>query len=264
VVRHLSRTSVDYEPAGAVSTIWLDRPEAKNAYDLPMLAELEAALDRAEADSETRVIVLRGRGDSFCAGADVAMLDGDVAWSTLAGRVSRLFQRLCEFPRITVAAVHGWTVAGGFELMLACDFAVAAEESRIGDFHIRNGLFAGAGTIYRLPRLVGVGKARELMLSGDVLDGRQAKEWNLVSDVAPLADLDRLIERFAARFADRSPTVAWLTKLAVNRGLDAGADVAGLVERLTSDAVAATADAREGLAALRERREPVWAPPPEL
>jgi enoyl-CoA hydratase/carnithine racemase len=262
VERHLSRGAIDYEAAGQVATIWLARPEAKNAYDLSMLAELEEALDRAEADPATRVVVVRGRGDSFCAGADVAMLGGDAAWSALAAHVGRLFQRISEFPRITIAAVHGWTIAGGFELMLACDLAVAAEESRIGDFHIRNGLFAGAGTVYRLPRLVGVGRARELMLSGDVLDGRSAKAWNLVSEVAPLAELDALVERFAGRFADRSPTVAWLTKLAVNRGLDVGADVAALVERLTSDAVAASADAREGLAALREGRSPVWSDPP--
>ena len=107
--------------------------------------------------------------------------------------------------------------------MLACDLAVAAEESRIGDFHIRHGLFAGAGTIYRLPRIVGLRKARELMLSGDVLDGRQAKAWNLVNETAPLADFDGLVERFTARFADKSPTIAWLTKLAVNRGLDSDA-----------------------------------------
>ena len=89
--------------------------------------------------------------------------------------------------------MHGWTVAGGFELMLACDLAVAAEEARIGDFHIRHGLFAGAGTIYRLPRIVGLRKARELVLSGDVLDGRQAREWNLVNEVASATELDATV-----------------------------------------------------------------------
>ena len=254
-------SSVEYVPGGAVATVWLNRPHVKNAYDLETLGALDAALTRAESDPETRVVVLRGRGDSFSAGADLSMLSGEAAWSDLAGAVGRIFDRIAASRRVTVAAVHGWTVAGGFELMLACDLAVAAEESRIGDFHIRHGLFAGAGTIYRLPRLIGLRKARELMLSGDVLDGRQAQAWNLVNETAPLAELDALVTRFAARFADKSPTIAWLTKLAVNRGLDADGATLALLERLLSDVVSETADAREGVAAAREGRAPDWAPP---
>jgi enoyl-CoA hydratase len=253
--------SIECESRGPVATIWLNRPQARNAYDLEMLAELEHALARAEADPRTRVVVVRGRGDSFCAGADVSLLETGTPWSELAAHVGRLFTRIEVSRRVTVAAVHGWTVAGGFELMLACDLAVAAEESRIGDFHIRHGLFPGAGTIYRLPRLIGLRKARELMLSGDVLDGRQAREWNLVNDVAPLSELDALVDRFVQRFTDNSATIAWLTKLAVNRSLDADAETMAIVERLASDVVAGTADAREGLAALREHRPPVWPPP---
>jgi enoyl-CoA hydratase/carnithine racemase len=245
---------VEYESRGHVVTLWLNRPAVKNAYDLELLRALDTGLTRAEADEHSRVVVIRGRGDSFCAGADVSMLAGDVAWSELAAAVGRVFDRVASARRITVAAVHGWAVAGGFELMLACDLAVAAEDARIGDFHIRHGLFAGAGTIYRLPRLVGLRKARELMLSGDVLDGCEAKEWHLVNDVAPASELDAAVERFAARFVDRSATVAWLTKVALNRGLDAGYETLGLVERLTSDAVAATPDARAGVAAFLERR----------
>jgi len=245
---------VEYESRGPVVTLWLNRPDVRNAYDLALLQALDAGLTRAEEDEESRVVVVRGRGDAFCAGADVAMLAGEAAWSELGASVSRIFSRVAESKRITVAAVHGWAVAGGFELMLACDLAVAAEDARIGDFHIRHGLFAGAGTIYRLPRLIGLRRARELMLSGDVLDGREAKAWNLVNEVAPAGELDSVVERFAARFTDRSPTVAWLTKRAVNRSLDADYQTLDLVERLTSDAVAATAEARAGVAAFLERR----------
>ena len=246
---------IEYEAHGSLVTLWLNRPEVKNAYDLEVLQSLDAALTRAEADDSSRVVVIRGRGDSFCAGADISMLAGDVAWSELGAAVSRTLRRIAEARRITVAAVHGWAVAGGFELMLACDLAVAAEDARIGDFHIRHNLFAGAGTIYRLPRLIGLRRARELMLSGDVLDGRQAREWGLVNETAPAGELDAVVARFAQRFADRSPTVAWLTKSAVNRGLDADYETLGLVERLTSDAVAATAEAQAGVAAFLERRD---------
>lgn len=252
---------VECETRGAVATIWLNRPDVRNAYDLGMLAGIEAALARVEADDATRVVVLRGRGDCFCAGADMAMLEAGVPWSELSAHVGRVFTRISEARRVTVAAVHGWAVGGGFELMLACDLAVAAHESRIGDYHIRNGLFAGAGTSYRLPRLVGLRRARELMLSGDALDGRQAEEWGLVNEVAPLDELDALVERFATRFTDRSPTIAWLTKQALNRSADAGAETASAIERLTSAVVAGSADAREGIAAFRERRAPVWSAP---
>ena len=246
--------SLEYEANGAVATIWLNRPQAKNAYDLELLQALDAALARAEADPAGRVVVIRGRGDSFCAGADFSLLTGETPWSELSDTVARTFKRISESRRLTIAAVHGWTVAGGFELMLACDFALAAEDARIGDFHIQHGLFAGAGTIYRLPRLIGLRKARELMLSGDVIDGREAKAWQLVNDAAPLDELDALIDRFAAKFTDKSPTVAWLTKQAVNRGLDADYETLATLERVTADAVAATADAREGVAAFLGRQ----------
>jgi enoyl-CoA hydratase len=246
--------SVEYEADAAIATIWLNRPQAKNAYDLELLAALDGALARAEADPAGRVVVIRGRGDSFCAGADISMLTGETPWSELSSTVARTFKRISESRRITIAAVHGWTVAGGFELMLACDFALAADDARIGDYHIRHGLFAAAGTIYRLPRLIGVRKARELMLSGDVLDGREAKAWHLVNDTAPYDERDHLIERFAAKFTDKSPTVAWLTKLAVNQALDADYETLAAVERRTADAVAATDDARKGVAAFLERR----------
>jgi enoyl-CoA hydratase len=246
--------SLEYAAGGEVATIWLNRPQVKNAYDLEVLQALDGALARAEADPAIRVAVVRGRGDSFCAGADISLLAGQTPWSELADTVARTFKRISESRRITIAAVHGWTVAGGFELMLACDFALAAHDARIGDFHIRHGLFAGAGTIYRLPRLIGLRKARELMLSGDVVDGREAKALQLVNDTAPLDELDALIDRFAAKFTDKSPTVAWLTKLAVNRGLDADYETLSALERLTADAVAATADAREGVAAFLGRQ----------
>jgi enoyl-CoA hydratase len=248
--------SLEYEADGPVATIWLNRPQAKNAYDLELLQALDGALARAEADPASRVVVIRGRGDSFCAGADFSLLTGETPWSELSETVAKTFKRISESRRLTIAAVHGWTVAGGFELMLACDFALAADDARIGDFHIRHGLFAGAGTIYRLPRLIGLRKARELMLSGDVIDGREAKALQLVNDAAPFDELDALIDRFAAKFTDKSPTVAWLTKQAVNRGLDSDYETLAALERETADAVAATADAREGVAAfLRRQRE---------
>jgi enoyl-CoA hydratase/carnithine racemase len=254
--------AIQYEcEHGGIATIWLNRPEARNAYDVAMLRALRRALVRAERDTDAGVIVVRGRGDSFCSGADVALLDGGDSLLELASFVGRIFRRLGESTKVTIAAVHGWTIAGGFELMLACDLAVAAEEARIGDFHIRNGLYAGAGAAHRLARLVGLRRTRELMLSGDVLDGRRARDWGLVNEAAPLSDLDALVERFASKFADKSPAVTRLTKLVINRALDADTETLTLLDTMTSGVVAETADAKEGVAAFREKRPPIWAPP---
>jgi enoyl-CoA hydratase len=244
--------SIEIEKSGPVWTLWLNRPRINNAYDAELLDALELGLRDAERDAANRVVVIRGRGESFCAGADVGWLAAEATWSPLAERVSSVFKGIAQSSRITVAALHGWTVAGGFELMLACDFAVAADDARIGDFHIRNGLFGGAGVIYRLPRLVGPRKARELMLSGEILSGAQAKDWNLVNATAPPDRLDRLVTDFTARFVDRSPEIVRLTKQALIDAADADFESATRIERATSDEVARTAEAQAGVAAFRQ------------
>lgn len=251
---------VEYETALPLATVWLNRPDARNAFDLPMLRALRRALARAERDPEVRAIVVRGRGDSFCVGADLSLLRSAVSWIELSRFVSHTYDRLTESRKVTIAAVHGYAVAGGFELMLACDFAVAAEDAKIGDGHIRNGLFGSAGPIYRLPRMIGSRRAKELLLSGDLLSGREALEWNLVNAVAPAGELDVLIERFAARFTDKSPTVTWLTNLVVGRGLEADAETLKVLEQVLSGVIAALPDAREGVDAFRAGRRPLWQP----
>lgn len=245
---------------GPVATIWLNRPEARNAYDLDMIRGLRRGVARAERDPGVRVIVVRGRGESFCVGADLALLDSGHSWPELVDFVVAAFDRLAESRKVTIAAIHGYAIAGGFELMLACDFVVAAADARIGDFHIRNGLFGSAGPIYRLPRMIGLRRAKELMLSGDVLSGTEAHEWNLVNAVAPAAELDAAIARFAARFTDKSPTITWLTKLAANRGLDGDMETLKVLERMVAGVVSEADDSHKGLAALSGRRRPKWSP----
>jgi enoyl-CoA hydratase len=252
---YILSSSIEIEKSGPVWTLWLNRPRINNAYNAELLDALELGVRDAERDASNRIIVVRGRGESFCAGADIGWLAAEASWSSLADRVSGVFNGIAESSRITVAAVHGWTVAGGFELMLACDLAVAADDARIGDFHIRNGLFGGAGVIYRLPRLVGPRKARELMLSGEILSGVQAKDWNLVNAVAPLDQLDRLVSDFTARFVDRKPEIVRLTKQALIDAADADFESAARIQRATSDAVARTAGAQAGVAAFLEGRD---------
>jgi enoyl-CoA hydratase/carnithine racemase len=154
--------------------------------------------------------------------------------------------------------LEGYTTAGGFEIMINCDFAIAADDALIGDFHIRRALFGGAGPIYRLPRIVGLRKAKELMLTGKLLTGKEAKEFGLINDSAPADELDACVEDFVKDLADKSPFTMWITKMAVNQGLDADMRSLMVMEHFCTGVAMNSNDAAEGVAAFLEKREPVW------
>lgn len=254
--------SVEYAAEGSVATLWLRGAGRHNAYDLPLLASLRAGLRRADAEPEIRAIVIRGRGESFCAGADFSLLSSGGSWVELSRAVAGTFDAVSNARKVTIAAVHGYAVGGGFELMLACDLAVAAEDAQIGDGHIRHGLFGSAGSPHRLARVVGVRRAREMLLSGELLGGGDALAWGLVNAVAPAPELDAAVAAFAARFTDKSPTATWLTKLAAGQSLEAGADTLAVLGQVTGGVFEHLPDAAEGIEALRNHRPPNWRPLP--
>ena len=142
--------------------------------------------------------------------------------------------------------------------MINSDFAIAADDAKIGDFHMRRALFGGAGPIYRLPRILGERRAKELMLTGKLLTGLEAKEWGLVNDSAPAAELDDCVDRFVATLADKSPFQMSITKMTLNRSLDADTDTLMVLERLAVGVTLNSNDAAEGVAAFLEKRDPVW------
>ena len=141
---------VQYEVVDRVATIWLNRPEVKNCVNWTLLQQFGEALERAERDPDVRVVLIRGRGHTFCAGADLKMLDAEFLGTTnnsveIAQVSARIWGRAFSLAKPTVAVVEGYAVAGGFELMISCDFAVVADDAKIGDYHIRRALFGGAG-----------------------------------------------------------------------------------------------------------------------
>ncbi len=182
---------IQYEVAdNGIATIWLNRPHKRNCVSPQLLKELEKAVIRAEADEKALVVVFRGRGNTFCSGADLDQLVGPVLHTStqsmqLGIDSARTYDRIYNMKKPTVAAVEGYAVAGGFELLISCDFCLAADEARIGDFHIRRALFGGAGPIYRLPRYIGMRRAKELMLTGKLLSGKECAEWGLANASAP-------------------------------------------------------------------------------
>ncbi|MDE3115483.1 MAG: enoyl-CoA hydratase/isomerase family protein [Pseudomonadota bacterium] len=255
---------IQYERAdNGVVTIWLNRPHKRNCVSPQLLRELEAAVDRAQADDKALAVVFRGRANTFCSGADLDQLVSPVLHESstslqLAIDSARTYDKIFNMRKPTIAAVEGYAVAGGFELMISCDFALATSEARIGDFHIRRALFGGAGPIYRLPRMIGMRRSKELMLTGKLLTGDQCAEWGLVNAAAPQAEFDKLIEDFCAPLIDKSPFCMWMTKMAVNRGLDADTNSLITLETMTCNVVHHSDDAKEGVRAFLEKRKPVW------
>src|SRR6476620_8257397 len=219
--RRATQEVVQYEVADGVATIWLNRPEVKNCVNWALLTQLGEALDRAEDDPDVRVVLIRGRGNTFCAGADLNMLDAEFLGTTnnsvkIAQVSARTFDRAFNLSKPTIAVIEGYAVAGGFELMISCDFAVVSDDAKIGDFHIRRALFGGAGPIYRLPRYIGLRKTKELLLTGKLLSGEECEDWGLANVSAPTEALDQAISDFVAPMNDKSAFTMRITNLAAN------------------------------------------------
>lgn len=247
----------------AVARVTIDRPSARNALSPPVIDGLNAAVDAA-LDRGCAVFVLRGSGGSLSAGADLpflqTLLDDPDAVGSYVASIGAVLDRIEAAPFVSVAVVGGYALAGGCEILLACDLAVVAENARIGDRHLEYGLLPGAGGSVRLPRAVPGPVARRLLYTGEIVDGATAAGWGLVSHVAPESELDACVDALVARLARHAPqALAGMKRLyrqstaepGVGTGEALAAERAVLVQHLTGSAAAA-----EGLAAFRERRPP--------
>jgi enoyl-CoA hydratase len=254
---------IQYEVADGVATIWLNRPHVRNAVNWDLLMALGEALNRADEDDDARVVLIRGRGNTFCAGSDLNQLDAQFLGTTnssvkIAQVSARTFDRAFNLGKPTIAVVEGYAVAGGFELMISCDFCIAADDAKIGDFHIRRALFGGAGPIYRLPRYIGLRKTKELLFTGKLLSGKECEEWGLANVSAPTDQLEAAIADFVAPMIDKSAFTMRITKLAANRGLDGDTETLIALESMTCNVAHQSQDAKEGVQAFLEKRDPVW------
>src|SRR3954467_10748349 len=253
---------IQFERDGNVARVWLNRPWKKNCVTVPILERLDEIIVEVDSDPDLKVLVLRGREGTFCSGFDLDELLADYVGSTTAMEVAVLSAKVCDrlysMNTPSVAVLEGYVTAGGFELMISCDFAVAADDAKIGDFHIRRALFGGAGPIYRLPRMIGIRKTKELMLTGKLLTGTQAVDFGLINASAPDEELDQLVTDFVAPIIDKSPFAMRLTKMTIDRGLDADIQSLMVMEHLAVGNALQSEDAREGVNAFLEKREPKW------
>lgn len=248
------------EVTGAVATIALNRPEARNALDLVMRRELSAALDDVEADENARVLILTGRGGHFSAGGDVKSMR-ERRNTAAEGRarveaLNRLVVRVAEFPRPTIAMVDGFAVGAGCNLALGCDLIVASDRARFGEVFAKIGLVPDGGGTYFLPRLVGLARAKELVFTADIIDAAEAYRIGLVNRVVPAADLARQTRALAERIAAGPPATLRMAKHMLNRSAEL--DLRGALDQEASgQAIAITSDDhQEGLDAFFAKRPP--------
>ena len=259
----MTYTDISFDRRGAVAWITLNRPTEMNSIAPGMLHELIDALARIAADDELHALVVTGAGDkAFCAGADLkglrASLDGEIkpGEPDFLDRVGVLFAALRAFPKPVIAAVNGLALAGGLELVMACDLVIAAETARLGDAHSNFGVFPGAGGAAVLPRKIGINRAKYLLFTGDFVSASDMKAFGLVNEVVPAADLAAAAQKLGERLAAKSPLVLRRMKEIANRALDQSEAAALRDEMLALRDHLRSADVREGLAAFVEKRAP--------
>jgi len=250
---------IRYEVRDHQAWITINRPQTLNALNVPTLLELEDAIGQAERDVEVRVVIITGAGErAFIAGGDIADLDsrrGLTHYLEFAEVIHRVFRRIEMCDKPTIAAVNGWALGGGTEIMLVTDIRVLAAEAKVGVPEITLGLFPGAGGSQRLMRQIPGCRARELMFTGDQISAEEALEYGLVNHVVPRAELVAKVKEIAAKISAKSPLVLKLLKRAMAHGIDMPAAAALQYEQAIIGLVLDSDDAHEGCQAFLEKRK---------
>jgi enoyl-CoA hydratase/carnithine racemase len=257
--------SVRYESDGRIATITLNRPENRNSMTPDVMERFRACVARARAEAELRCVVITGSGRSFCAGADFRSASGPLAAEAGALPHERAFATYAPFLDVldvevpTIAAMNGHAIGGGLGLALVCDLRVASREARYGANFARLGFHSGMAISYLLPRIVGVPAAADLLFTGRIVDGAEAAALGLVHEAVPTAEVAAAARRRAEAVAACAPLAVRAMKQSLYRGLAWDPRGAARAEAFVQAATLATEDAREGIGALLEKREPRFA-----
>ena len=248
--------TIRYEKQDQIAIVTIDRPEALNALNGTVITELELVVTELENDGTVRAMILTGEGRSFVAGADIGEqyplnLDGGRRWGQRGSALFRRIEKL-EFP--TIAAVNGFALGGGCELALSCDIILASEKAKFGQPEVGLGITPGFSGTQRLPRRVGVAKAKELIFSGRMIKADEAERIGLVNAVyAPEALLGGAME-MARSFAKNAPIAVKYAKACIDRGMQTDIDSGIACENELFAMCFATADQKEGMGAFLEKR----------
>jgi enoyl-CoA hydratase len=253
--------TIIYEKKDGIAFITLNRPEALNAINRTMFQEIGQALDDAETDPDVGVVVMKGAGRAFCAGVDLKFATEELKTLQDQQDLFRFgnqmaLEKMEGLSKPVIIQVHGACLAGGFEMMVSADLVIAAEDARIGDQHINVGLFGGGGCVYRLALLVGMRKAKEIVLTGKRLSGKEAAEIGLVNLAVPADKLDSAVVEMAAELASKSPVALRMSKWYINKVAMVNASTNLELAMMYSLVESTSEDKEEGMRAFLEKRKP--------
>ncbi|EJW17191.1 enoyl-CoA hydratase-related protein [Paenibacillus alvei] len=241
---------------GAVGVLTLNRPDVLNALNRELMQELVAELERMDRDDAVKVLVITGNDKAFAAGADIREMADESAVSLLLKRQFDVWDRIGGIAKPIIAAVSGYVLGGGCELMMNCDLVVASDTARFGQPEIRIGVMPGAGGTQRLTRAVGQRKAMELLLTGDAMPAEEALRCGLINKVAPVELYLEEALKLARRIANQPPLAVALIKQAVRKAQDLSLAEGLDFERQYFHLLFASEDQKEGMLAFQEKRSP--------
>jgi enoyl-CoA hydratase/carnithine racemase len=258
-VAALTLANVLYEKKGAIAYVTVNRPKVLNALNTPTWKDLRTAFEDARDDTAIRGVILTGAGNkAFIAGADISELAHVAAFE--AEQSSRFGQGVLDLiedlGKPVIAAVNGFALGGGCETAMACTIRIAVETAKFGQPEVKLGLVPGGGGTQRLPRLVGKGRALQLILSGEMISAQEAFRIGLVNEVVPAADLITRAEAILSKIACNAPIAVKFALEAANKGLETSQSEGLLLEASYFGLCAATEDKKEGTTAFLEKRAP--------
>jgi enoyl-CoA hydratase/carnithine racemase len=251
--------NVEYEKKGSIAYVTVNRPKVLNALNTPTWTDLQAAFNDAKADASVRGVILTGAGDkAFIAGADISELAHVDAYD--AEESSRFGQEVLDLienlGKPVIAAVNGFALGGGCETAMACTMRIAAEHARFGQPEVKLGLLPGGGGTQRLPRLVGKGRALQLILTGETISAQEAYRIGLVNEVVAPASLIDRAETILKQIAANAPIAVKFSLEAANKGMETSQSEGFALEASYFGICAATEDKKEGTSAFLEKRAP--------
>lgn len=245
------------EIEGRIGVIKLNRPELRNAIDAQTLDEMTYALEMLENDDRVGVIVFTGAGEkSFAAGADIGQLRKKKPKDALVPGMSGLYHKIENCQKATIAAVNGYALGGGCELAMACDIRVAAEHAKFGLPELNLSIIPGAGGTQRLARIIGKGRAFDMILTGEIITATKAEEIGLVSKAVPMEELWPTVKEKANKILEKGPLAVRLAKVVINRGFNSDMETALMIEKLAQAVLFGSEDKNEGTQAFLEKRKP--------
>lgn len=250
--------SLLFEVNNGIGTITLNRPKALNALNCELLTELDSLLDVILKDQSIQIVIVTGSGEkSFVAGADITeMKDMSAIEGRNWGKFGQsVFEKLESLPQPVIAAVNGFALGGGCELAMACDIRIVSEKAKFGQPEVTLGITPGFAGTQRLPRLVGKGRAKEMLYTGDVIDAQEAYRIGLANKVVPAEELMPAALALAEKIKSRAAVAVQLCKAAVNKGLNMDLESGVAYEAEVFGLCFATADQKEGMTAFVEKRK---------